>query len=256
MNPTQLGENAPVPPAGGPYVPPPESGTPPNPVPAPVQAPVEAPPTQARVFTPPPPSAPVTPPVAAPASPEPAKPTASEPGTPGLLTDLESVKPSLETLKIPEGVDYPKEFLTGIVSSSETLTEAQKRFDTAHSLYTTMQKDLIAKNSEWITNLKQDPEVGKDKWEASLDLYRKGVVEEFGLEFANKLRKGLIDAEPNFFKAVVRRMRAKSPKPIVNGEPPASPNAEPKTTEEFAKKTYAGMGNNYQKVATPKGPSW
>jgi len=256
MTEEKQGEVASVPPAGGPYVPPPESvAQPPNPATPPVQQPkVEIPPTQTRVQTPPPP-----PPVAKVETP-PSTPPASTPpadsGTTGLLGNLETLKPTLASLKIPEGVQYDQEFLSGIVSTSSTLDEAQKRFDTAHSLVVKMQQGLVAKNSEWISNLKQDPEVGKANWEASLDLYRKGVVEEFGKEFAESLAKGKLDAEPNFFKAVVRRMRAKTPKPVVQGEPPAPASEAPKTTEGFAKQVYSGMATGYSKVPVKKGPTW
>ena len=248
------GDTPAVPPAGGPYVPPPDAGTPQSP-PAPVQpALVEVPPTQARVFTPPPPPAkPAEPPVVPPAStPAPAQ------GSESLLGAVETLKPSLEALKIPDEAKelYPKEFLSGIVSDSTTLAEAQKRFDTAHQVVKLLQQGAVQKNTEWINQLKQDPEVGKANWEASVDLYRKGVVEEFGANFAKKLSEGKLDAEPDFFKAVVRRMRAKNPKPVVQGEPPAQPDGAPKTTEEFAKKTYAGMEHGYKVAPARKGPGW
>jgi len=250
MTQEQSGTATATPPAGSPSAVPPATVAPTTTqAPVPVQQPPVETPPPARTFTPPPTAAP---PQAVPAATPPAA-----PGTTELLGNLEALKPTVESLKIPEGIEYPKEFLSDIASSSQTIDEAQKRFDTAHKLFTTMQQGLAAKNSEWISSLKQDSEVGGTKWEGSLDLYRKGVVEEFGVDFAKRLASSKLDAEPNFFKAVVRRMRAKSPKPVVNGEqtpPPATD--EPKTTEEFAKKTYAGMGTGYKTAPQRKGPGW
>jgi hypothetical protein len=256
----ELKSGGPVPPpTGAPYVPPPDAGEP-NPTSSsvPVQ-PTVIPPAQ---MTPPPhkqqtppPHTPAPPLQQAPVAPEQQPPAPTGP-TESLLGNLETVKPTVESLKIPDGVVYPKEFLSKIASTSSNAVEAQARFDTAHELFTLMQGGVAAKNLEWIQGLKKDPEVGGKNWEGSKDLYRKGVVEEFGVEFANSLAKSKLDAEPNFFKAVVRRMRAKNPSPVVLGDPIPKTEAEPMTIEQTAKKMYAGMSTGYQSAPRRTGPTF
>lgn len=235
-----------VPPPGGPYVPPPAAGEPnPNPTPAPVQTPpVEPPPPAPKLPTPTPP-APLEP-IKTPAPPpSPATPPGTDESLLGNLDDIKAppipaIKPTVESLKIPEGVPYPKEFLAEIAKESPTVEDAQARFDTAHKLFTLMQSGAKAKNLEWIQGLKKDAEVGGQAFEASVKLYKQGVVEEFGKQFAISLSKSLLDAEPNFFKAVVRRMRAKNPSPRVDGTP--IPKEEPVADmHDLAKRIYKDM---------------
>jgi len=247
------GEAAPPPP-GGPYVPPPDTGVPPTNPPVPVPKP--------PVATPPP--VPVQVPPKPPAPPEPAKPAtppATPPGSTDSLLDGElpvapPVKPTIENLKIPEGnIKYPQEFLTKIVSKAPSVEEAQARLDTAHDLLTTIQSGASVKNKEWIEALRQDAEVGGKNWEASVKLFRLGVVEEFGAEFAKGLAFGKLDAQPEFFKGVVRRMRAKNPSPRVDGDPIVK-EPEPSNLEEQATKMYSGMKTGYGKAKPRTAPTY
>ncbi len=260
VEPLQSGDSQ-GPPPGGPYVPPPESDALPNQSAIPVQQPVVLPP----VVPPAPQSSkqpvPQTPPPAPPLPKPPAsQPSAAPTGpTDSLLSgDLPTpppAKPTVEALKIPEGIIYPKEFLTNITSKAPSIEEAQARLDTAHKLITMIQSGASAKNKEWIEALRQDPEVGGKNWEGSVKLYKLGVVEEFGADFAKGLAFGKLDAQPEFFKGVVRRMRAKNPQPMVSGEPqPKEPEAT--TIEDLAKKTYAGMKTAYGKTKQRTAPTY
>lgn len=233
------------PPPGGPYVPPPDTGVPPTNPPVPVPKP--------QVVPPPGPQAPVPQKPPTPAEPiKPAEPPAKpqEPTDSLLSGELPTAppqKPTVENLKIPEGqIVYPKEFLTKIVSKAPSVEEAQARLDTAHELLTSIQAGASVKNKEWIESLRQDAEVGGKNWEASVKLFRLGVVEEFGAEFAKGLAFGKLDAQPEFFKGVVRRMRAKNPQPRVDGDP-IQKEPEPSNLEEQATKMYAGMKTGYGK---------
>ncbi len=174
-------------PAGGPYVPPPDTpAAPPSQAPVPVQAPqVVPPPVVPPAQAPPIPPVPVTPPKATPPAsqpPAPQQPTAPSGPTDSLLEEVPATppappaKPTIQALKIPEGVKYPEVFLSKIVSTAPTVEEAQARLDTAHELLTTIVSGASVKNKEWIEQLKIDPEVGGKNWDASLKLFRQGVV--------------------------------------------------------------------------------
>lgn len=254
-------EGAVEPQPGAPYVPPPEPAATPNQAPVPVPKPPVVPPPVAPavpVVKPPVPPPPATPPVKT--EPAPNQPEAPKGPTDSLLDgDLPAappVKPTVEALKIPEGdIKYPPEFLTKIVSKAHSVEEAQARLETAHELLTTIRSGASVKNKEWIEALRQDPEVGGKNWDASVKLFRLGVVEEFGAEFAKGLAFGKLDAQPDFFKGVVRRMRAKNPQPRVDGDP-IPKVTEPTTLEDTAKVTYAGMKTAYNKAKPRKDPGY
>lgn len=261
----QPGVTVEPPPPGGPYVPPPEPAANPTQAPVPVPRPPVAPPPVAPppVQAPPKPPVPATPPPATP--PNAPAPAAQPPAAPtgptdslldGDLPAAPPVKPTVEALKLPEGnVKYPQEFLTKIVSKAPSQEEAQARLDTAHDLLSTMLAGASVKNKEWIEALRQDPEVGGKNWDASVKLFRLGVVEEFGADFAKGLAFGKLDAQPDFFKGVVRRMRAKNPSPRVDGEP-IPVKTEPTTLEEQAKVMYGGMKTGYSKAKPRKDPGY
>jgi hypothetical protein len=236
--------------SAGPYVPPPDTpAAPPSQAPVPVQMPqVVPPPVVPPVQAPQTPPVPVTPPKATPpAVPASQQPTAPSGPTDTLLGELPATppavptKPTIQDLKVPEGFKYPEEFLTKIVTKAPSVAEAQARFDTAHELLNGITSGASVKNKEWIEQLKIDPEVGGKNFDASVKLFRRGVVEEFGADFAKGLSMGKLDAQPEFFKAVVRRMRAKAPSPVVLGDQiPKAPEA-PKSFDDTAKNMYPKM---------------
>jgi len=152
-------------------------------------------------------------------------PSAEKP-TEQLLTDLPSQKPTLDSLKIPKDSPIPKERLEAIVTAASTVEEAQRLVDFVHGERQRDLEMLKAQNTKWIQDLKSDPEFGGKNWEESKALYKKGVVQEFGEEFAKGLASMYQDGRPEIFKAVVRRMKAVQPKPVVQGTPPEPPKKQ------------------------------
>lgn len=199
------------------------------------------------------PTVPVQPAPASPAPITPASPASAPteqlltPATPATPAPVEA-KPTVEALKLPEGMLVPKELLPEIISSSKTLVEAQARLEQANAVYKSGLQRLEAQNQSWISELKADQELGGQNWDESVSLYNKGVKRLFGEKFVEQLRNAKLDAMPEFVRGVVRAERLANPKPMV----PGTPEAPKATTDNMApwEKTY-GPDKTYD----PQNPS-
>ena len=164
-------------------------------------------------------------------------------------------KLTLKSVKVPDGSLVPSEDLQEIVSTSKTAEEAQQRFDLAHKTIQKNVSKMEANNQKWLESLRNDPGVGLDNWEDNKKLFVKTVAERFGENFAKIITALKIDAEPGFFKEVIRQAKLVQPKPLVEGEPLETKKTPPKSPEEWANNYYK-MDPNKKVAAKDRAPRW